>query len=231
MSRLWPECVEITLQPDALLLKRGEEQRRVEADPAYGPEPWHGAIEALKAEAGTWRREHLRISVILSGALVRYLSVPAPEADPTPEEEEALARFHFARVHGERARAWEVRLAAVGKGPRLACAIDRDLLDGLKACLAPPSRARLTAVQPSLVAAYNQWRVRLPREGAWIVLEEFGQICVALVARGGLRALHVARGGAEWRDLLERERLRAAGDGLPGIVLVNGALEALPVFA
>lgn len=228
MSRLWPERVEITLQPDALLLKRGGAERRVEADPAYGPEPWHGVIEALKSEAGAWRREHLRFRVILSGALVRYLAVPAPQEDPTPEEEEALARFHFARVHGERARAWEVRLAAVGKGPRLACAIDRELLDEIKACFGPPSRARLTSVQPSLVAAYNQWRARLPREGAWLVLEELGQICIALVARGELRALHVARGGADWRDLLERERLRAAEDGIPGIVLVNGALEALP---
>lgn len=231
MSRLWPERVEITLEPSALSYKRREGSRRIEVDPAHGPERWQGALEALKIEARAWRRERLRVSVVASGALVRYLIVPAPESDPTLEEEEALARFHFARVHGERSRGWEVRLAAIGTGPRLACAIDRALLEELKACFAPPLRARLISVQPGLMAAYNNWRSHIPPEGAWLALVETDHICLALVADGGLRALHTAHGGGDWRGLFERERIRSAGISLPGAVLVNGMPEALPLAA
>jgi hypothetical protein len=87
------------------------------------------------------------------------------------------------------------------------------------------------SMQPGLAVAYNEWRTRLPREGAWLVLDESGQTCIALLAGGGLRALYVTRGAIEWRDLLERERLRTAGAELPGAVLVNGALQALPIAA
>jgi hypothetical protein len=231
VSLLWPERIEITLQPHVLSIRRGGSERRIEADPPHGSEPWHGVTSVLQSEAGTWRLERLRVNVVVSGPLVRYLLVPEPEGDPTPDEEEALAYFHLTRVHGERAREWEVRLAKIGKGPRVACAIDRELLREIKACFAPPSRCRLVSMQPGLAVAYNEWRTRLPREGAWLVLDESGQTCIALLAGGGLRALYVTRGAIEWRDLLERERLRTAGAELPGAVLVNGALQALPIAA
>ena len=90
----------------------------------------------------------LDVTVVLSNHFARYTVVP-PQVDATAEEELALARFHFAKIHGERARGWEVRISRAGDGPRLACAIDASLLERLKACFPKGGKARLASVQPA----------------------------------------------------------------------------------
>jgi hypothetical protein len=196
----------------------------VEADPGFGPEPWQGALEALKREAAAWRQKRLRVSVVLSNHFVRYVIVPRADA-ATEEEELALARFQFAKIHGERAKGWEVRLSSAGRGDRLACAVDRGLVEALKACFPATGKPRLVSVQPYLMAAFNGWRAHIPRAGAWLLLAEPERVCLALLVPTGWRSLHNVRGSAERPDecmaLIARERYRASGERLPEVVLAR----------
>jgi len=157
------------------------------------------------------------VTVVLSNHFARYTIVP-PQADATAQEELALARFQFAKIHGERARGWEVRISRAGDGPRLACAIDASLLERLKACFPKGGKARLASVQPALMAAYNAARKRIPREGAWLLLAEPGRSCLARVAAKGWGSVHNGP-ETDWERQIERERNRAGGEALPALVL------------
>ena len=171
-------------------------------------------LEDLEKDAQTWAGD---VTLILSNHFARY-TIVQPQNDATPEEELALARFQFAKIHGERAKAWEVRLSRAGSGPCLACAIDASLLERLKACFPKGGKARLVSVQPALMAAYNRARGRIPREGAWLLLIEAGRACLArLAAQGWASVHHVAE--SDWQHTIERERSRAGGQSLPELVL------------
>jgi hypothetical protein len=194
VSRLFPERREARLEPDGL--------------------------EALRDEVSAWRGR-IDLTVVLSNHFARY-TVVQPQDGATPEEELALARFQFARIHGERTKAWEVRLSRAGSGARLACAIDTALLDGVKACMPKHGRVRLVSVQPYLMAAYNRARSRIPREGAWLLLTEKGRACLARLAAKGWASVHYGA-EADGEQLIERERSRAGDERLPSLVLKLGA--------
>ena len=151
------------------------------------------------------------LTVVLSNHFVRYAVIPALDGAASREEELALARFHFARVHGERVKGWEVRLSP---GTRLACAVDAALVEGLKAC---------ASVQPFLMWAFNRWRRRIPRSGAWLVLREPERVCVGMVAGNDWRSVCNTH-FADHLEIIERERRRAAGEALPELVLIQEAI-------
>ena len=190
MSLLWPERLQVRLEPDGLAAF----ERRASA-----------------------LRGRVDVTVVLSNHFARY-TVVQPQEGATPEEELALARFQFAKIHGERARGWEVRLSRPGGGARLACAIDAALLEGLKAGMPKRGRVRLVSVQPWLMAAFNRWRSRIPRDGAWLVLAEPGRSCLARLAAKGWAWVQNSR-DTDWEDAIERERSRASGEPLPSLVL------------
>ena len=119
MSLLFPERVVAKVGASEVSLN-GE---TIPCDPAYGAEPWQGALAALAAQRF---ESPCKVTVVLANSLVRYAIVPWSEGLETPEEEDAYVRHHFAKVYGERARDWELRASeAVGAGPRLASAVDR----------------------------------------------------------------------------------------------------------
>jgi hypothetical protein len=190
---LFPERRELRLEPDGL--------------------------EAFRDEVSAWRGR-VDLTVVLSNHFARY-TVVQPQDGATPEEELALARFQFARIHGERAKAWEVRLSRAGGGAQLACAIDAALLQDLKACMPSHGRVRLVSVQPYLMAAYNRARRRIPREGAWLLLTEKGRACLARLAPKGWASVHFGAEG-DGEQLIERERSRAGDERLPSLVLNLG---------
>jgi hypothetical protein len=173
-----------------------------------------GGLEAFEHEPPKGRVD---VTVVLSNHFARYIIVERQEG-ATLEEELALARFHFTKIHGERVKGWEVRLSRAGGGPRLACAIDASVLERLKACFPKSGKARLVSVQPALMAAYNAARKRIPREGAWLLLSEPGRSCLARIAAKGWGSVHNGP-DADWEQLIERERSRAGGEPLPALVL------------
>ena len=208
MSRLFPERALVTLSSDEVALGT----RRIACDPGFGPEPWQGALAALRSIPF---QEWTRVTVALSSAFVRYALVPRSDALAGEAEEQAYVRHHFAKVHGERAKSWVFRWSE-----GLASAIDQRLLEGLRASFPPPGKARLASVQPALMRAINRWRGEFPATGAWLVLAEPERACTALHDGSGWRSVQTAKGA--WLDVLERERHRVAG-AVPELVLLAGA--------
>jgi hypothetical protein len=183
-------------------------------------------VETLKDHLVSLKTENLKVTVVLSNRLVRYALVPYDAAVSTAEEEQALARFHFTRIYGERAKGWELRLSEAPAGrPRLASAIDEGLLKALRGCFPGSARPRLVSVQPWLMAAFNQWRPR--EERAWLVLLERERACLALSGPQGWASVQSLRlqGEEELFSLLEREALRA-GDGAPRKAMIFGGRPA-----
>jgi hypothetical protein len=211
VSRLFPERVRVRLSP-AEVLAGG---RSIACDPALGAEPWQGAVAALKTLEWT---QACRVTVVLSNHFVRYAVLPWSEG-LTPAEEDAYLRHHFAKIHGERAKAWTLRASEDRRGvPRLASAIDSAFLEELESAFPKDGKARLASVQPELMEAINRWRDAIPAAGAWLVLAEPERACLAMHREGGWRSVQNAKG--EWLTLLERERYRL--HEVPSLVLLAG---------
>lgn len=213
MSPLFPERLLARLAPAEIAVGA----KRYPCDPAFGTEPWHGALEAMKAVA--WPRA--RVTVVLSNHFVRYALVPWSVALATPAEEQAYLRHHFGKIHGERAKGWLYRASEGRRGePRLASAVDAELVAAIRARFPKGGSARLVSVQPALMHVFNGARAAVPHPGgAWLVIAEADRACVALHADGAFRAVQNAKG--EWRALLERERYRVDADGTRRVLLAG----------
>ncbi len=208
----------IGIAPGAVTLARLEgaakprlgTKRVLECAPATG-EPWQAAAAALPALAEDLKDLRCDVTVVLSNHFLRYALVPASESLKSGDEETAYARYCFAKVHGERAKTWEVRLSgADGRSPRIASAIDAGLLAAIRACFPPDGRPRLVSVQPYLMAAFNRSEARKGRHSGWLLLVEPQRACLACIEGGRWTAVHNAKGDYEaperWAELLERER-------------------------
>lgn len=212
LTEWFPERMVLGLAPGELTAPG----KTLACDAAYGPQPWHGAAEQLKAlDLG-----NARVTIELSSHFVRYALVPWTEALSTPAEEEGYVRHHFARIHGDKAKGWAVRASEAAPGePRLASAIDAALLAALKDIFRG-KRAKLVSVQPALMRRFNASRKTLPQDGAWLVIAEPERACIALHGGRHWRAVQNAKGA--WRAALERERHRVEGT-VPSLVFLAGA--------
>lgn len=169
-----------------------------------------GGLEALRASAPKGK-----VAVVLSNHFVRYALVPWNAQLAGDTEETAYVRHHFARIHGERAKAWSFRASPASAGQaRLCSAIDATLLEEIKAAF----KGRLVSLQPLLMSAFNRARAAVPSAGAWLVMAEPERACIALYAKGAWQSVHNGRG--EWPELLERERHRIGGE-VPDRVLLH----------
>ena len=216
MSRLFPEKLRVLLTPGEVLAGG----RSLACDPAAGPEPWQGAVAALRSLEWT---KPCRVTAVLSNHFVRYAVLPWSDGLSTPAEEEAYLRHHFAKIHGERAKAWSLRASEAPRSAlRLASAVDTTLIEALKAAFPKNGSAKLVSVQPELMEAANRWRQAIPAAGAWLVLAEPERACIALHASQGWRSVQNAKG--DWLTLLDRERYRLHGaEGeVPSLVLLSG---------
>jgi hypothetical protein len=239
VSLLWRDRLLVSLAPTAVswvrlhgrFKTRAVDKGSIDTDPAYGREPWAGAIAALRVQAAAWQRERLDVTVVLSNHFVRYALLEASVRGVTRDEELALARFHFTRLHGERAAAWDVRVATTDRrSPRVASAIDRPLVEALKSAFAPDGRPKLKSIQPYLVCAFNRWRGSIGKHGAWLVLVEPGRVCLAMLSGRAWSVLQSVRSPADtppdWLALVEREKQRAPVQPVPPTVLARTAIRA-----
>ena len=244
MSRLWRDRLLASLAPGAVALARATgglrpriiAKQAIDCDPAFGPEPWQGAVEAFVTAIGLLRDERADVTVVLSNHFVRYAIVPLDPAINGPEEELALARFHFTRIHGERARNWEVRMDERRRGAaRLASAVDAGLVQALRDCFPRKARTRLISVQPYLMSAFNLWRHTMAKEDAWLLLVEPRRACLALVADGVLATAQTSHGEfttpEDWAQLLDRQQLRTEAAVVSHTVLVHAPESKKPVSA
>ncbi len=171
-----------------------------------GVPDWQPAIEAFeKVLPGLKSRE---ASVVLADRFVRYALLPWSDTLKTHEQWLGLARHRFTAVHGPVAAEWEIKFAETAPaGPRLACAVDRGLIDELGA-RSVAHQVQLVSVMPFLVAAFN--RVRDMTGGScWLVVEEPGRLTLALFLKGVWVAIRSRRADERWRrvlpEIIERE--------------------------
>jgi hypothetical protein len=216
VSLLWRNHLRISLCPDRLVLgaySRGLRSSRarstlVPVQPAAAhAEDWRGALDALPGVLGSFR--HHDVSVVIADQFVRYVLLPWNEALRSPDQWMSLARHRLAAVHGAAAADWDVKLTDTGPaGPRLVCAVDRALVEGLTAQVFA-ANARLVSAQPFLVAAFNRIRGTIGHGSCWLVIEEPGRLTLAFIQRGVWTAIRSRRADARWRErlpeIIERE--------------------------
>jgi hypothetical protein len=168
---------------------------------------WRPALDALPEVLKAHRGREA--ALVLADQFVRYALLPHNDAVKSAEQWLALARHRFGALHGAAAAEWDVKVTETAPlGPRLACAVDRELVEGL-ASIFVPSQVRLVSVQPFLVAAFNRIRQTVGNGSCWIVVEEPGRLTLALIRRGAWVAIRSRRSDERWRlvlpEILERE--------------------------
>lgn len=172
-----------------------------------GADDWRAAVDALPEILKAHRSRDA--SLVLADQFVRYALLPWNEAVKHPEQWLALARHRFGALHGAAAAAWDVKVTDTAPiGPRLACAVDRELVEGLASAFVTAG-VNLVSVQPFLVAAFNRIRQQVGNGSCWIVVEEPGRLTLALIQRGAWVAIRSRRSDERWRvvlpEILERE--------------------------
>ena len=207
MSLLWRKQLRISLGADRLVLRANRSRTRtvpVQSDP--GPE-WRAAVQALPAVLAEFRNHD--VSLVLADQFVRYVLMAGSPAVKTEAQWLDLARHRLATVHGAAAAEWELKLTETAPaGPRLACAVDRALVDAIAALFAATG-ARLVSVEPFLVAAFNRIRRTIGGGSCWLVIEEPGRLTLAFIQQGVWVAVRSRRADRGWRaalpELIERE--------------------------
>jgi hypothetical protein len=230
---LWRDRLLISLAPASVAVARVTRgprprltaRRVAECDPGFGAELWQGAVAALGSALEPLRGERMHATVVLSNHFVRYAVVPFDAAVSGPEEDLALARFHFAKIHGERAKAWDIRMSEEPRGaPRLASAVDAGLIDAIRVCFPRDGKLRLASVQPYLMSAFNTWR-RSMVDRSWLLLVEPQRACLALLGARKWIAVHNSRGEFQapddWAAFLDRQRLRTDTASAGNTVLIH----------
>ena len=193
----------VGLAPDRIILTGA---RPIELEPGDGG--WQAPLAALDPVLAG-RKGGGEASVVLADAFARYALLPWNDTLQTDEQWLALARHRFAGLYGARAAEWQVRVSETAPaGARLACAVDRELVERLAQKFAAAG-TRLVSVQPFLVAAYNRIRASVGGGSCWVVVEERGRLTLVLIQRGAWLAIRSRRCDERWRlvlpEILERE--------------------------
>lgn len=152
------------------------------------------AVDALEALLAHPQIGSGRLSIVLSNHFVRYQLVPWSDDVGTPEELNAYARICFEQVYGGEAVGWQVQVAPERAGsPRLAAAVPLTLLDRLRAIVAP-TRLKLHAVQPYLMAAFNKLGSPFRYQDFLFVLAEPARTCLLAATGGQWRGVRMSAG-------------------------------------
>ena len=219
MSLLWRNHLRISLCADRLVLGtyssglRPAKPRKelVSVQPLANAPEWQAALDALPGVLA--RAKDHDVSIVLADQFVRYTVLPWTKALRTDEQWTSLARHRLAAVHGPAAADWHIKVTETApEGPRLACAVDRELLEQLAAKFAAAG-VRLVSAQPFLVAAFNKVRSAIlgmvGRGSCWLVVEEPGRLTLAFIQRGVWVALRSRRIDKGWRarlpEMIDRE--------------------------
>ena len=201
MSLLWRNRLRISLGADRLVLRATKSRTStlpVQVDP--NQPDWRGAVDALPAVLAEHRNHD--VSVVVADQFVRYALIPWNAALRSEDQWMTLARHRLSAVHGAAAAEWEIKLTETAPmGPRLACAVDRALIEELAAKFVS-ANARLSSVQPFLVAAFNRIRGTIGNGSCWLVIEEPGRLTLGFIQRGTWVAIRSRRTDARWREML-----------------------------
>ncbi|WP_153117432.1 hypothetical protein [Rhodocyclus tenuis] len=227
---LLPERIDAHLAPDEIVLRRRTGSCRLAVSPDPDAPSWYAALaaldRALHAEAPRHPGSRLpralatavapRLHIVLAGQYARWLLLPWQAEIASPVEVDALARLRLREIYGDTARHWQVSCAERPPGEATpVCAIDKELLDGLRA-LAAQHGCRLESVRPLFAAAADHWRKKLPRGVVWFGLLDKAHLSLGLLHDRRWLALH-----SESIDPADH----AAGEAIAGL-MARSALAA-----
>ena len=192
---------------------------RVPCDSAGCAQPWRAALLELETALPGYADGKTAATVILSNHFLRYALVPWHAELADAEEELSFARHCFTRIYGESARQWELCLSQqTHEAPRLASAVDAELLEMLRAMFDGAGVA-LQSIQPHLMTVFNRCRGHLGKRSAWLALLEPGNLCLALMGQGNWQRVRGLRVGPAWHVelplILEREAYLAGLQAVP----------------
>lgn len=219
--------------------------RSVDYAVAEGQTAWQGVLTALRQGLNDVRADGAKsrqaksgaCSIVVGNQWARYQLVPWQAGLANAQEYHSYAAHQFRAVYGDLTEKWEVACSEPCYGsPTLACAIDKELMIGLRGVIAQ-SGLQLASVQPFLSSALGRWRRKFPERNYWFALMDHERICLLNTTDGVPRLLRVepVRDGVvtDFLAMLQRECIavgQAVGD-LPvyffGPGLNRDALRAL----
>jgi hypothetical protein len=208
VSLLWRNHLRISLSADRLVVRAGKSKHSVVPVQALAnAQEWRAAVDAVPGVVDSYKNHD--VSVVVADQFVRYALLPWNAALKTEEQWMTLARHRLSAVHGAAAAQWQINLTETAPmGPRLACAVDRELVEELAAKFVAAS-ARLVSVQPFLIAAFNRIRSTIGNSSCWLLVEEPARLTLAFIQRGVWVAIRSRRVDSRWRaalpEMIERE--------------------------
>jgi hypothetical protein len=216
VSPLWRDEVGVHVSPRRVLMLRVQRgfKRAVTATHEHSiicgdANDWRAPLGVLDQllERSQWQGASLR--VVLADNWVRYALVPWAMQLRSTDEHANHARQVLVRLYGNTVSEWEICLSQTPPGhARVACAMPAELLRAVRE-IRTRHRMKLTSLQPQLLAAYDNWRHRLPASGAWFVTIGEGTLAAARLGARAWDRIHSLRIGADWtRDL---KRLQTFG--------------------
>jgi len=240
VSRSWRNAVRIALTPDRVLYARYGRWRSRPLEEGElpvainGGGSWQAAVAVLPELLARIAPRPVDTTVVLSNHFARFMVLEANVQLVNEDEWQAYASHQFEKNFGARVREWAICITGGRRGGRrLACAIDRALLDAIAAAFAQ-SPARLESVEPYLMTAFNHALTHIRATSFWFALQEPGRLMLGLVRDGHWHRVRSRRTSERWHEeiapLIEHENAIAADDTACAEIVVS-ALDAIEVAA
>lgn len=222
MSLLPTDRLAVSLMPSqvGVSLMRGGWGRReanqtpLDVSPLESAKPaWQGALDVVGKWLEGQKLRRPKTTLVLSNRFVRFALMPWSDEANRPDEATALALACLEARYGDMA-GWTVRLDAQHYGePRVVCAVETVLLDGVRQLF---ERQKLVcdAIVPAFVAGWNRCRAKLDGaivrgDGLFGVVDS--DVLVVATRHAGrwhsVRSVALRKGFREVPALLEREGL------------------------
>lgn len=231
MSRWWGERIQVAIDSDRLLLtKFGRGRRPAMKDQVSitirddGSNDWSERFKPLTDLLLTPPWRGCVLEAVLSHQYCRLALLPAGIALRNQREEAEFARLRLIQNNGDIPANWEIAVATNSPAtPRIACAVDRELLTALDEA-ARQAKSYVTSVQPYLAAAFNCHRRLLGNRHLWFATLENQRLCLTRVQNGHWYSLRVSRQfglpGETLESALSHECLLSETDDAPMQVML-----------
>jgi hypothetical protein len=159
---------------------------------------WQGALAALR----TWLEHEaqqvagLPLAISISNRWCQLAMLPWSDALLEDDSARRFALAQLAAVYGDAAHGWSIVCDDAPYGQmRLACAIERDFLDGLQA-LAKECGHRCVSVESALAVAVRAVAGSAPRA---LALQERGRIVLAQLDKGRIVGVQAQPCRSDWQ--------------------------------
>lgn len=159
-------------------------------------------LQLAKTEKSDAEAQVAKIGVVLSNRYCRFLTVPWSDALLREVDGAAYMQRAFADAYGDNASQWEICCPDEAYGrPRVACAIDRETLSGIRATCSEHKR-ELAFVRPYFSAAYNRFRDQMQVANGALAVVEDEVLAIGRWVNGSVVEIEVLPCTSDWQSVL-----------------------------